>query len=69
MLGDFFESVKKDYVNAAAMYKSNCDDQDFYHSCFKFSKYNVSGRGNLAILQHILFIIVASGVLYRQCFM
>jgi cytochrome c oxidase assembly factor 7 len=45
LLGDFLESIKKDYVKAGKIYKSNCDDYNFGRSCYKFGSYKLLGRG------------------------
>lgn len=45
LLGDFMESVKKDFSKAAIIYKSNCDDYKFSRSCHKFAGYSFVGKG------------------------
>lgn len=45
LLGDYLESVKKDYEKAAKLFRSNCDDYGFPRSCYKFGNYLFIGRG------------------------
>jgi len=44
-LGDFLEAVKKDWTKAARVYKVNCEDYKFGHSCFKIGNYTFMGKG------------------------
>ncbi|KAK7501403.1 hypothetical protein BaRGS_00007207 [Batillaria attramentaria] len=45
-LADFLESVKKEFEKAATVYKTNCDDSQYGHSCFKYGNYRINGRGS-----------------------
>ena len=45
LLGDYMETIKKDFKKAATIYKSNCDDYNFGHSCHKFAGYSFMGKG------------------------
>lgn len=45
LLGDYLESIKKDYDKAAKVYKSNCLDYKFGKSCLKIGNYTLVGRG------------------------
>ncbi|KAK7099961.1 cytochrome c oxidase assembly factor 7 homolog [Littorina saxatilis] len=45
-LADFFESVKKEFEKAALVFKSNCDQSKYGHSCFKYGNYRVTGKGS-----------------------
>lgn len=46
LLGDYLESIKKDYIKAGKIYKSNCEDYNFGRSCYKFGTYKLLGRGS-----------------------
>ena len=45
LLGDFLESVKKDFSKAATIYRSTCDDYKFSRSCHKYAGYSLAGKG------------------------
>ncbi|XP_053620001.1 cytochrome c oxidase assembly factor 7 homolog [Plodia interpunctella] len=45
LLGDYLESIKKDYKKAGNVYKTNCLDYKFGKSCLKFGNYTLVGRG------------------------
>lgn len=45
LLGDFLESVKKDFEKAGRLFRSNCDDYKFGQSCYKSGNYMYLGRG------------------------
>ncbi|KAK4015717.1 hypothetical protein OUZ56_030691 [Daphnia magna] len=45
LLGDFMESIKKDFNKAASLYRSTCDDYHFGRSCHKFATYSLTGKG------------------------
>lgn len=45
MLGDYLESVKKDFTKAAKVYQANCDDSAHPRSCFKYANYRFIGKG------------------------
>jgi cytochrome c oxidase assembly factor 7 len=49
LLGDYLESIKKDYIRAGKVYKSNCDDYGFGRSCYKFGTYTLLGRGQQVV--------------------
>lgn len=44
-LADFLESIQKDFEKAAKVFQTNCDDNNYAHSCYKFGNYKVLGRG------------------------
>lgn len=48
LLGDFMESIKKDFNKAASLYRSTCDDYQFSRSCHKFASYALTGKGGPA---------------------
>jgi len=41
--------VKKDWTKAARVYKVNCEDYNFGHSCFKIGNYTFMGKGDVKI--------------------
>ncbi|XP_011505210.1 PREDICTED: cytochrome c oxidase assembly factor 7 homolog [Ceratosolen solmsi marchali] len=45
LLGDYFESVKRDFKKAASIYQNNCDNLDFPKSCNKFGLWSIVGKG------------------------
>ncbi|XP_046489427.1 cytochrome c oxidase assembly factor 7 homolog [Neodiprion pinetum] len=45
LLGDYEESISKDYEKSAKIYKENCDERNFAHSCRKFGGYALIGKG------------------------
>ncbi|MCL4131734.1 UNVERIFIED_CONTAM: hypothetical protein GTU68_018974 [Idotea baltica] len=45
LLGDYLESVKKDFEKAAKVYRSNCDDSSHPKSCYKYANYRFLGKG------------------------
>lgn len=45
LLGDYFESIKKDFEKAAKVYRSNCDDYGYARSCLKYGNYTFLGKG------------------------
>ncbi|XP_043686640.1 cytochrome c oxidase assembly factor 7 homolog [Vespula pensylvanica] len=45
LLGDFNETIKKDYKTAAIVYKSNCDERNYPRSCAKYGDYLIVGKG------------------------
>jgi cytochrome c oxidase assembly factor 7 len=49
LLGDFLEAVKKDWNKAARVYKVNCEDFNYGHSCFKFGNYTFMGKGDVKV--------------------
>ncbi|CAA9995361.1 unnamed protein product [Nesidiocoris tenuis] len=49
LLGDFLESISKDYQKASKVYRSNCEDYNFGHSCYKIGTYYLTGKAGLAI--------------------
>jgi len=44
LLGDYWESVKKDFVKALKIYTTNCDDYKHGHSCHKVAGYKYVGK-------------------------
>ncbi|KDR18864.1 cytochrome c oxidase assembly factor 7 homolog [Zootermopsis nevadensis] len=55
LLGDYLESIKKDYAKAGKIYKSNCDDYNFGRSCYKFGTYTLLGRGKLVVNPEVAY--------------
>ncbi|KAF6202051.1 hypothetical protein GE061_004448 [Apolygus lucorum] len=49
LLGDFLESISKDYQKASKVYRSNCDDYNFPKSCYKTGTYHLSGKGGVEV--------------------
>lgn len=45
LLGDYEESIKSNYKEAANIYKKNCDERNFGRSCAKYGDYNILGKG------------------------
>lgn len=45
LLGDYLESIKKDFEKASKVYRSNCDDYGYAKSCLKFGHYSFLGKG------------------------
>lgn len=45
MLGDYLESIKKDFEKAGKVYRTNCDDFGYAKSCLKFGHYSFLGKG------------------------
>lgn len=45
LLGDYLESIKKDFEKASKVYRSNCDDYGYSRSCLKFGNYSFLGKG------------------------
>ncbi|KAG8235703.1 hypothetical protein J437_LFUL016321 [Ladona fulva] len=64
LLGDYLESVKKDYEKAAKVYKANCEEQKHAKSCYKFGTYTFLGKGNVKEDQLKAFDYFAKGCEY-----
>ncbi|XP_058796074.1 cytochrome c oxidase assembly factor 7 homolog [Phymastichus coffea] len=45
LLGDYYESLKKDFAKAADLYQKNCDNLDYGRSCAKFGGWSMVGKG------------------------
>ncbi|XP_076645060.1 uncharacterized protein LOC143354682 [Halictus rubicundus] len=45
LLGDYEESIKQDYKEAAKVYKMNCDTLNYGKSCTKYGDFSLVGRG------------------------
>ncbi|XP_012267497.2 cytochrome c oxidase assembly factor 7 homolog [Athalia rosae] len=45
LLGDFLESINKDFKGAAQTYKENCDERKYALSCRKYGNYAFIGKG------------------------
>ena len=43
-LGDYLEAFKHDWLKARMIYKTNCDENKYGQSCFKYGNYNMVGR-------------------------
>lgn len=48
LLGDYFESVKRDWKNARKIYRMACNDSGHGKACFKSGNYALMGRGGEA---------------------
>lgn len=46
-LADFMDSVKQDSKLGAKLFKMNCDDHKYGHSCFKFAGMRMFGKGTM----------------------
>ena len=44
-LADFFEAFRQDIPKAKTVYKHNCEQNNFGHSCFKMGNYSMIGKG------------------------
>ncbi|XP_067679273.1 cytochrome c oxidase assembly factor 7 homolog [Haliotis asinina] len=44
-LADFLDSIRKDFMTAATVYKANCEDSNYGLSCYKYANYNIMGKG------------------------
>lgn len=49
LLGDYLESIKKDFDKASKVYRSNCDDYGYGRSCLKFGNYSILGKGKASV--------------------
>lgn len=47
LLGDYLESVKKDFEKAGKVYKNNCDDHSYAKSCLKYANFLLLGKGEV----------------------
>lgn len=45
LLGDYLESIKKDFNKAFKLYTNNCDEYGHGHSCHKVAGYKFVGKG------------------------
>jgi cytochrome c oxidase assembly factor 7 len=45
LLGDYLESIKKDFDKASKVYRSTCDDYGYAKSCLKYGNYSFLGKG------------------------
>lgn len=45
LLGDYLETIHKDYEKARKVYRSTCDDYGYAKSCLKYGHYTFVGRG------------------------
>ena len=44
LLGDYLESIKKDFSKALKLYMNNCDEYNHGHSCHKVAGYKYVGK-------------------------
>ncbi|KAG5674093.1 hypothetical protein PVAND_004079 [Polypedilum vanderplanki] len=51
LLGDYLESIKKDFEKAAKVYRANCDDYGHAKSCLKFGHYSFLGKGKSSSIE------------------
>jgi cytochrome c oxidase assembly factor 7 len=61
LLGDYLESIKKDFTKAGKIYKSNCDDYNFGRSCYKFGTYMLLGRGQQVVDPDVAYEYYSKG--------
>jgi len=47
LLGDYMESISKDFQKAGRIYRTNCDDYQYGRSCYKAGHYYFAGKGGL----------------------
>ncbi|GBP43334.1 Cytochrome c oxidase assembly factor 7 homolog [Eumeta japonica] len=47
LLGDYLESIKRDFEKAGKVYRSNCLDHNYGKSCLKIGNYTLIGKGLL----------------------
>lgn len=45
MLGDYLETIHRDFEKARKVYQSTCDDYGYAKSCLKYGHYTFIGRG------------------------
>lgn len=45
LLGDYLESIHKDFEKARKVFQSTCDDYGYAKSCLKYGNYTFVGRG------------------------
>lgn len=45
LLGDYLETIHRDYEKARKVYQSTCDDYGYAKSCLKYGNYAFVGRG------------------------
>lgn len=50
LLGDYLESIRKDFDKASKVYRSNCDDYGYGKSCLKFGHYSFLGKGKASAI-------------------
>ncbi|KAM4640633.1 cytochrome c oxidase assembly factor 7 [Discoglossus pictus] len=48
-LAEYFEGIKKDFVEAAKILKTNCAESAQSESCYKLGAYYVTGKGGLPV--------------------
>ena len=56
LLGDYHESLNKDFEKAADIYKNNCDNLDYGRSCAKFGGYKLIGKEGFPIPTIAVFL-------------
>ncbi|CAN8009898.1 unnamed protein product, partial [Ixodes pacificus] len=44
-LADYLEAIKKEFDKALDVYRTNCDDNKYGKSCFKYGNYKLIGKG------------------------
>lgn len=49
LLGDYLETVKKDYDKARKIFQSTCDDYSYAKSCMKYGNYVFIGKGKSGV--------------------
>lgn len=45
LLGDYLETIHRDFEKARKVYQSTCDDYGYAKSCLKYGHYTFVGRG------------------------
>lgn len=49
LLGDYLETIRKDFEKARKVYESNCVDYNHAKSCLKFGNYVFIGKGKSGV--------------------
>lgn len=49
LLGDYLETIRKDYEKARIVYQSNCNDYNYPRSCLKYGNYAFIGKGKSGV--------------------
>ncbi|RLU20053.1 hypothetical protein DMN91_006659 [Ooceraea biroi] len=58
LLGDYYESIKPDLEQAAAIYKATCDNYNYGRSCAKFGDFKaVDELSRILIIKKCIIII------------
>lgn len=52
-LGEYFETIKKDFDKALKVYKNNCDEYSYGKSCYQYAVLGLKGRGPKHIREEV----------------